>query len=280
MNLLCVGHCCHDLVADHYTLGGTASYAAAVATHYKLTSRIVTSVGDDFLFESFFRKRNISFHTFTSAHTTVYENIYAPGGRRQYLRACADPIPSHKISTYVKENDLILLCPIADEISSDILPLFDNHFIALTAQGLLREPADNGLIQFKNIRWQAWSAVDIVFLSIEDINYDEAIVEEIITHLSHVVLTYGAEGAKIYLKGECFYFPSYPTQEIDATGAGDTFTITYLIHYLRTKNIQASCIHAHCAASLVIEEKGTDRLPEPTAISTRVEHYIEVYQIS
>jgi ribokinase len=279
MNLLCIGHCCHDLVSGDYKLGGTASYAAAIAAQYDIKTSILTSTGRDFLFDSFFAERGISFHNILSAETTVFENIYETKGRTQYLRATAEPILSYMLPDELKRNDTVLLCPIANEISSEILSAFDKKFIALTAQGLLRKKEESGLISFQNIDWEKWSVVDIVFLSIEDIGYDEQIVKEIIEHISHLIITYGDEGAIIYKNGNRYHYPSFPAEEIDATGAGDSFTMAYLIHYLSTEDVASSCIQAHCAASLVIEQKGTEHFSSKEEIAVRVNRYSEIFDL-
>ncbi len=52
---LCIGHVCMDVGKDgSYMLGGTASYASKLASKLGCEVSVLTSYGEDFLFENNF----------------------------------------------------------------------------------------------------------------------------------------------------------------------------------------------------------------------------------
>jgi ribokinase len=67
------------------------------------------------------------------------------------------------------------------------------------------------------------------------------------------LITLGSRGAKYIDK----IFPSPdPKETIDVSGAGDTFTASFTIKYLETKNIEESIIYANKMASIVVSKRG------------------------
>jgi len=72
-------------------------------------------------------------------------------------------------------------------------------------------------------------------------------------HLEKILITLGAQGAKHIDK----VYPSPdPKETIDVSGAGDTFTSSFTLKYLETKNIEESIIFANEMASIVVSKRG------------------------
>jgi len=72
-------------------------------------------------------------------------------------------------------------------------------------------------------------------------------------HPNKLIVTLGSKGAKYMDK----IFPSPdPKETIDVSGAGDTFTASFTIKYLETKNIEESIIYANKMASIVVSKRG------------------------
>jgi len=67
------------------------------------------------------------------------------------------------------------------------------------------------------------------------------------------IITMGMEGATY--KGDRFSSPS-PTQTMDVSGAGDTFTASFILKYHETKNTDESIIYANQMASIVVSKRG------------------------
>lgn len=68
-----------------------------------------------------------------------------------------------------------------------------------------------------------------------------------------ILITLGSKGAQ-YM-GEVFPSPD-PKETIDVSGAGDTFTASFTLKYLETKNVKESIIYANKMASIVVSKRG------------------------
>ena len=273
LQFLSIGHVCHDQVDDGYILGGTASYASLVAKQFYYQSNILTSFGDDFLFSSEFLNHGIDVYQLPSQSTTVFENIYTPNGRQQYLHQRASAITAADIKAEHLNADIVLLCPIDDEVRLDILDLFPQALKGASIQGWLRQWDKTGKISPKEMDWSLLSGLDIVIMSEEDIGYSTTVLHNITDAVSHVVLTDGMHGARVYKDNAVHLYPAFPVKEVEATGAGDVFTTAYLHEFNLTQDIHSSCIFAHCAASFIVEGIGIRNLPTIKKIMQRVDQY-------
>jgi bifunctional ADP-heptose synthase (sugar kinase/adenylyltransferase) len=75
------------------------------------------------------------------------------------------------------------------------------------------------------------------------------------THLNHkgIIVTLGSKGAQ----HQGILYPSENPQEtIDVSGAGDTFTASFIISYYDTLNIGSSILYANKQASKVVSQRG------------------------
>jgi bifunctional ADP-heptose synthase (sugar kinase/adenylyltransferase) len=68
-----------------------------------------------------------------------------------------------------------------------------------------------------------------------------------------LIVTLGSKGAK-YM--DIIYPSPDPRETIDVSGAGDTFTASFTVKYLETKNIEESIIFANKMASIVVQKRG------------------------
>ncbi len=279
VDYLCIGHCCHDRVGESYMLGGTASYASLVAKRMGRTPAVLTSVGDDFLYRDRFRDLDIELYEVAADHTTVFENIYGPEGRTQYMHARAGVISKADVPISLINVPIVHICSIAREIDWDILNAFDRPLIGATIQGMIRDWDSSGLISSKEMDWSELSGVNIVIMSDDDIAGIKDPIPEIRKYVDQIVLTKNREGAYVYTTDNQYFFPAFPVKEIDATGAGDVFTTAYMIRYAQTKDIEQSCIMAHCAASFVVEGNGINKLPSLSELQERITAYQSIHNI-
>ena len=72
-------------------------------------------------------------------------------------------------------------------------------------------------------------------------------------HLKKILVTLGSKGAK-YI--DTIYPSPDPKETIDVSGAGDTFTASFTLKYLQTKNIEESIIFANKMSSIVVSKRG------------------------
>lgn len=74
-----------------------------------------------------------------------------------------------------------------------------------------------------------------------------------IKNLDNVLITMGSLGTKFKNK----LFPVVdPKETIDVSGAGDTFTSSFILNYFETKNIEESINFANRMSSIVVSKKG------------------------
>jgi bifunctional ADP-heptose synthase (sugar kinase/adenylyltransferase) len=85
------------------------------------------------------------------------------------------------------------------------------------------------------------------------LNEKEAENNKDLKNFENIIVTLGSKGAKY--KDEIFISPS-PKETIDVSGAGDTFTASFILKYYQTKNISKSIIYANQMASIVVSKRG------------------------
>lgn len=71
--------------------------------------------------------------------------------------------------------------------------------------------------------------------------------------LNKILITLGSKGAK---HNDIIYPSPNPKETIDVSGAGDTFTASFTLKYLETRDIKKSIIYANEMASIVVSKRG------------------------
>lgn len=71
--------------------------------------------------------------------------------------------------------------------------------------------------------------------------------------LKNVIVTLGAKGCMFENK---IYDSPSPKETIDVSGAGDTFTASFILKFYETKNIKESLIFANEMSSIVVSKRG------------------------
>jgi D-beta-D-heptose 7-phosphate kinase/D-beta-D-heptose 1-phosphate adenosyltransferase len=90
------------------------------------------------------------------------------------------------------------------------------------------------------------------FIKLNEIEYQNNV--RIVNENSHkFLITLGMNGCQ-YM-GKKYPSPS-PIQTMDVSGAGDTFTASFIIKYCETKNVDESLIFANKMASIVVTKRG------------------------
>ncbi len=271
---LCIGHCCHDLVDNSYILGGSASYSSVLSRSWGLDTSLLTSVGEDFLFQNRFENLGIDFQNVPADQTTVFYNQNIDNTRTQFLKSRANTITANAFPSNGREFDIVQFCPIADEIDFELFAAFPQSLKVASIQGFLRQWDENGLVSLKEMEWQWLSHMDIIILSTEDIAGAPEYLNHITEYCDHVILTDNENGATVYYKNEIHHYPAILTQLIDSTGAGDTFATAYAIDYYQNEDITSACSFAHSAASCIIEIIGLSHIPQLSEIQTRQNKYL------
>ena len=274
---LCVGFFCHDVHKSGYILGGTAAYSSLIAS--KLIGQpvsVLTSVGADFLFHEKFETAGILVCNKLAKKTTIFNNVYQDDHRTQYIYERSDTLTAEDVPIAWRKAPVVKICLIANEVDKTLMNSFPDTLIGATIQGWLRKWDHTGKISPKEMDYQLLDKVDIVLMSEVDILGMEHILPKLVEAVEIVVMTKGAAGAVVYYQQETFHFPAFPVKEVDPTGAGDVFAVSFLVKYLETKSITLATTYAHAAASYVIEGFGV-KLPNLETIEKRWMAYQDLF---
>lgn len=88
------------------------------------------------------------------------------------------------------------------------------------------------------------------FVKMNEIEYKQ---NKHLSDLTNIIVTLGSKGCMF--QNEIFSSPS-PKETIDVSGAGDTFTASFILKYNNTKNIKESLIFANQISSIVVSKRG------------------------
>lgn len=69
----------------------------------------------------------------------------------------------------------------------------------------------------------------------------------------NIIVTLGDKGAKY---NDVIYKSPNPRETIDVSGAGDTFTASFILEYFKTKDIEKSIVYANLKSSIVVSKRG------------------------
>lgn len=265
---LVIGHICKDLKPDGFAIGGTVTYSSLTARNMGVRVGVITSAASDFPFEE--TLSGIEVLHLPSAETTVFENTYLDGTRRQMIRAVAAKLSSASIPASWRQSKIVHLGPLVQEVSSDLVEGWGDALVALTPQGWMRQWDATGHVF--PCRWegaeQLLQASDVVILSEEDVGGDWDEIEALAKRAKIMVVTSGWQGTTVFHQDKSRHFPARSVVEVDPTGAGDIFTAAYLIHLGETGDPWGSARFANCVASFSVEKVGVAGIPTSAQIAS------------
>ena len=98
-------------------------------------------------------------------------------------------------------------------------------------------------------------------------------VEPAAIPVAELLITRGADGAELLSGGHCYQQPVFPVQAVDTTGAGDTFTGSFLARYASGDSIETSLAYAAAASALQVTQPGAAAaIPEASAVQQLLNH--------
>jgi len=266
-----VGHITQDLLPDGALgLGGTVSYAATTAQRMGLRVGVVTSTGPDLDVAEVLPFAQIACRQ--SAETTVFENIYLNGVRKQILHQRASTLHCTHIPKEWRKVPIAHLGPLDQEIDEGVFQCFDEQvLIGVTPQGFLRRWDDQGQVSF--IDWDPPEAVlrriNVLVLSEQDVPDPHSLVRAWERLIDVIVVTRAERGATVFHEGESCDYPARPAEQVDPTGAGDVFAAAFMIRLIETNDPCQAAQFANTVASFSIEGPGVSGIP--------MRHQVEAY---
>ena len=110
--------------------------------------------------------------------------------------------------------------------------------MGVTPQGWMRAWDEDGQVEataWKNSE-QVLGQAGAVVMSVEDINRDLELVEEMAHQTRILCLTEGEVGSVLHWNGDRRRFRPLAMQEVDATGAGDIFAAAFFVRLYHTRD--------------------------------------------
>jgi sugar/nucleoside kinase (ribokinase family) len=277
VDYLVIGHVAKDLTPAGPRLGGTVSYAGLTAHALGYHTALVTACDSDLDLSPL---ASLAFRPIPSVTSTTFENIYHSVGRQQYLRAQATALTFAAIPAAWRLAAIVHLGPIAHEIPHDVVLALaaaaPGQLIGLTPQGWLRQWNESGAV-----RPAAWPEalnvlpnVGAVVLSLEDVLGDWQIVNQWAAVAPVLVVTQGAHGCTVFVRGQSPQtFTPPPQAELDPTGAGDVFAAAYFIRLHETRNPYAAAQFANHVAAQSVTRLGLAGVPTPAEVTSLRQSY-------
>ncbi|HRJ43371.1 MAG: hypothetical protein KJZ86_20230 [Caldilineaceae bacterium] len=277
LDFLVIGHVTRDIptadpTATEYVLGGTVSFAAVTASHLGRHPTVLTRAAGD-VDLSVLREVG-GLYALPSQHTTTFANIYTSTGRIQYCYTPAAVIAAADVPEELRSPKVVLLGPLVGEIEPDMIHIFpEDTVVAAVPQGWMRRWDGDGRVH--PTPWRTAEEflphLDALILSIEDVDGDLSIIEEYCTHVPLLVMTQYREGSTVYQRQadgsvSVTQVPPRPANEVDPTGAGDTFATAFLLRLQETGDPLDAARYANVTASFGVEGSGTSAIPSHQAV--------------
>jgi sugar/nucleoside kinase (ribokinase family) len=261
VDYLVIGHLTIDLTPAGPVLGGSAAYAARVAQAMGKRVGIVTAWGGEIQLSSVLR--GIPVVAAEAQHSSTFENIYTGSGRVQYIRHVAPRIDFSLVPAAWRQAGIIHLAPLAQEMDPLLPADFRPGLLALTPQGWFRAWDADGRVH--PCEWsqaeQALANAGATVLSVEDVGRDEEQIEWMAQHSRLLAVTDGQSGARLFWNGDSRRFRPPPTDEMDATGAGDVFAASFFIRLMDTHDPWEAVRFAVQMAAVSVTRPGLEGIP-------------------
>ena len=271
-DICCIGHMTLEKVVtpkhEAHMAGGTAFYFSHAIAGMETSYMLVTALAEsEMAAVEALRDKGIAVMALPSKHSVYFENIYPEhhDHRIQNVLQLADPFLAEQLAGV--DAAMYHLGPLtAHDMSIDFIRfLAGKGKVALDVQGYLRE-----------VRGQKVFAVDwkekqqaLPYVHILKANESEA---EVLTGhkdiaeaarvlnswgVEEVVITLGSMGSVIYRDGSFTEIPAFLfTDEIDATGCGDTYMAGYLLQRAKGLSVEKAGLFASAMAGMKIGVMG------------------------
>ena len=274
VDYLLIGHVTQDITPSGLKLGGTASYAALTAQAFGKKVGIVTACRPDLALPEL---DGIAVVRKSSLRTSTFENINTPNGRVQHIHAVAEKITVADIPAAWLNSPIVHLGPVAAELDPALAKAFPGSLLGITPQGWLRGWDETGHVFFTD--WpEAMSVLSharIVVLSLEDVRGSEDVIQEYAGEVPVLVVTEGANGARVYWNGDVRTFRPPNEEEVDPVGAGDIFAASFFIRYHDTRDPWESARLATQIAARSVTRRSLAGVPTPAEVQLSLTELIQ-----
>ena len=292
--LVC-GHATLDRLGGKLVPGGSVYYAAHTLAALGAEVRVVTAAGPDFPGDAFrltpgpgprprpgpgppavqvqdqvevqdqVHAGTLSALVLPAPATTVFENVYGPGGRRaQRVLSSAPPLEPSSVPAAWRDPDLLLLAPVLGELDPGaFVRTVRARHVGVCVQGLVRAVRADGSVVPRRLAPDAGLAgVAAAFVGEDEAAGQPDLVARLAAAVPIVALTHGSLGCEVIVRGGApRRVGVHPAREVDPTGAGDVFAAAFLLALARGDDPVGAARLGAAAASIVVEGHGGEALP-------------------
>lgn len=292
IEVLHIGSACRDVDPGDprgWRLGGGVTYAALTTARLGLQTAAVVGVDADARGASEFdalRAAGVDILFVPLREGPIYHNVETPSGRVQWCVQPGVPLPIPPLPESWSAAAAWSVVPVAGEVGdswADVVP--DQAFVAVAWQGLLRHlVAGERVVPRIPEATPLLRRADLVGVSHHDLDRRTPVSD--LVGLLHpgarLVVTRGAHGGLLVAvrpdgSAETLrYLPTTTLDEVEPTGAGDTFLAALLATVIRPgiagrgrSRRFPDLRFAAAAGSLVVEGPGLSAVPDRAAVNLR-----------
>lgn len=265
IDYLIIGHLTCDLTPLGPQLGGTASFSGLTALALGLRVGIVTSWGAEVPLGPL---RHVPVVSYPADKSTTFENIDTQNGRVQVLHHQAPSLDYFMVPDPWRHAPIVHLAPVAQEVEPGLARRFPAALLGLTPQGWLRSWDKNGHVSRADWPEATFmlSQAGATVLSLEDIDNNEDLIEEMASSSNILAVTEAAEGARVYWNGDVRRFRAPSVKEVDATGAGDIFAAAFFCRLYTTRDPWEAGRFATALSAISVTRPRLDSIPTAAEI--------------
>jgi 1D-myo-inositol 3-kinase len=254
--LLVVGHVTRDYIRGETRLGGAASFSTRAAATLGIETALVTAAPADLSLMAPLRTLpGVSIHVVPSPEATTFELDYSGPRRRIIQRAVARPIRVEDIPPAWRDIPVAYVAPVASECDRALVEGLGSQLICVGLQGWLRRPGADGTVE-PTIASEAAEpprGLSAAVFSEEDHPESEFMAGQLARHGLIVALTRGRRGCTILHGAQRWEIPAAPASEVDPTGAGDVFGLSFTLALARGASAPEAAEAAAKIAARVVE---------------------------
>lgn len=255
-HLLVVGHISRDTINSELHLGGAAAFGARAASQLGVRSAMVTAAPARFKLLG--RIRHDPFIRLLRCDSdvpTAFLQTNRGGARQLYLQQRARDLHLQDVPAHLRALPVSYVSPIINECHRELLEGLRSPWVAVGAQGWMRNVAADGLVTpaVTEELLDPPSTVRVMVYSELDHPDSDAIAQRLAQRGIVVAVTRGARGVSVWADGQCHHVPAAPAEEVDATGAGDVFAVVFALSLEAGQSAQDAAARGALAAARVVE---------------------------
>lgn len=299
--LLIIGTVAFDAIETPFgktdkILGGSAPFIALSASQFDIDSAIVSVVGDDFpiSYLEMLNRKNIDtsgIEIVKGGKTFFWKGKYHNDlNSRDTLITELNVLADFKpiVPENYKNTDFLMLGNLHPEIQMSVIKQIPNRpkLVVLDTMNYWMDNTWDELIE-------VLKKIDVITINDEEARqlsgeYSLVKAAQRIADFGpkYVVIKKGEHGALLFHKGNIFFAPALPLEEVfDPTGAGDTFAGGFIGYLANTQdisfeNMKNALIYGSNLASFSVEKFGTRRMEYLTnkEIQKRLRQFKELTQ--